>query len=79
MNVTVNEEKLRKLQAYIDNIMYDKTKNTLGDWLSDYGATVNDNYTITFGSHYALTKMLLRRDKEVIRNALAEILEHPAP
>lgn len=79
MSVTINEEKLSRLRAYIDDIMYDKTENTLGDWLSDYGAVVNENYTVTFGSHYALTKMLLRRDKEIIRNALAEILEYPAP
>ena len=68
------EDKFKNIKSYIDDVMYDKTNNTLGDWISDYGGVVNENYTITFGSHFALQKMLDRRDKEVIRIALSHAI-----
>lgn len=68
------EDKFKNIKSYIDDVMSDKTNNTLGDWISDYGGVVNENYTITFGSHFALQKMLDRRDKEVIRIALSHAI-----
>lgn len=68
------EDKFENIKSYINDVMSDKTNNTLGDWISDYGGVVNENYTITFGSHFALQKMLDRRDKEVIRIALSHAI-----
>lgn len=68
------EDKFKNIKSYIDDVMSDKTNNTLGDWISDYGGVVNENYTITFDSHFALQKMLDRRDKEVIRIALSHAI-----
>lgn len=70
----VMEDKFENIKSYINDVMSDKTNNTLGDWISDYGGVVNENYTITFGSHFALQKMLDRRDKEVIRIALSHAI-----
>ena len=69
----INADALNRLRKHSNDILYDKTKNTLGDWISDYGGVVNENYTITFGSHFALQKMLDRRDKEVIRIVLDQL------
>ena len=69
----INADALNRLRKHSNDILYDKTKNTLGDWISDYGGVVNENYTITFGSHFALQKMLDRRDKEVIRIVLDQV------
>lgn len=69
----INTDALNGLRKHSNDILYDKTKNTLGDWISDYGGVVNENYTITFGSHFALQKMLDRRDKEVIRIVLDQL------
>ena len=68
------EDKFENIKSYINDVMSDKTNNTLGDWISDYGGVVNENYTVTFGSHFALQKMLDRRDKEVIRIALSHAI-----
>lgn len=68
------EDKFENIKSYINDVMSDKTNNTLVDWISDYGGVVNENYTITFGSHFALQKMLDRRDKEVIRIALSHAI-----
>lgn len=75
----VNWEQYDRLLAHANNIVYDKTKNTLADWVSDYGGRENEKGYVEFGSHYALAKMLDRRDKEVIRNVLAALVgELPA-
>jgi len=68
----VNEIVLAKLIKHADDIVYDKSKNTLEQWVADYGAEVSKEPipTIKFGSYYALYMMLARRDKEVIRNIL---------
>lgn len=75
----VNWEQYDRLLAHANNIVYDKTKNTLADWISDYGGRENEKGYVEFGSHYALAKMLDRRDKEVIRNVLEALVgELPA-
>ncbi|MNC35695.1 hypothetical protein D3C75_841870 [compost metagenome] len=75
----VDWERYDLLKAHINRIVYDKTKNTLKDWISDYGGSETEQGRIEFGSHYALAKMLDRRDKEVIRYALGLLFtEQPA-
>lgn len=74
----VNWEQYDRLVAHADDIIYDKTKNTLADWISDYGGRKNERGYVEFGSHYALAKMLDRRDKEIIRNVLAAMFSESA-
>ena len=70
--LAVNTEFLERLVKLInDPDLTDKRDNTLADWLRDYGATEESDLTITFGSTYALSKMIARRDKEVIRCILS--------
>jgi len=71
----INEGYLALLEKHIDDVIYDKRENTLGDWIADYGAVVNDDMRISFGSHLSLQMMLERRDKEVIRF----VLQNKAP
>lgn len=70
----INEGYLALLEKHIDDVIYDKKENTLGDWISDYGAVVNDDMRISFGSHLSLQMMLERRDKEVIRVVLQQLI-----
>jgi len=72
--VAVNERYLELIESHINDIVYDKTKNTLGDWIADYGAVVSDDMRISFGSHLSLQMMLERRDKEVIRVVLQQLI-----
>ena len=73
-SVAVNERYLELIESHINDIVYDKTKNTLGDWIADYGAVVSDDMRISFGSHLSLQMMLERRDKEVIRVVLQQLI-----
>lgn len=70
----VNWEQYDRFMAHADDIIDDKTKNTLADWISDYGGRENEKGYVEFGSHYALAKMLDRRDKEVIRYVLVALV-----
>ena len=72
--IKINEMYLALIEKHINDIVYDKTKNTLGDWIADYGAVVSDDMRISFGSHLALQMMLERRDKEVIRAVLQQLI-----
>lgn len=69
----VDKDAIDRLNKFANTILTDKTKNTLSDWIADYGAVVTDEGRVSFGSHYALHRMLMRRDKDVIRHALSEL------
>jgi len=47
----INEGYLALLEKHINDVVYDKKENTLGDWIADYGAVVSDDMRISFGSH----------------------------
>ena len=70
----INEGYLALLEKHIDDVIYDKRENTLGDWIVDYGAVVSEDMRISFGSHLSLQMMLERRDKEVIRVVLQQLI-----
>ena len=70
----INEGYLELLEKHINDVVYDKKENTLGDWIADYGAVVSDDMRISFGSHLSLQMMLERRDKEVIRFVLQQLI-----
>ena len=70
----INEGYLALLEKHINDVVYDKKENTLGDWIADYGAVVSEDMRISFGSHLALQMMLERRDKEVIRAVLRQLI-----
>ena len=70
----INEGYLALLEKHINAVVYDKKENTLGDWIADYGAVVSDDMRISFGSHLSLQMMLERRDKEVIRFVLQQLI-----
>lgn len=72
--VKINERYLALLEKHINDVVYDKKENTLGDWIADYGAVVSDDMRISFGSHLSLQMMLERRDKEVIRFVLQQLI-----
>lgn len=70
----LNQKYLDQLIKHVDDIIYDKTQNDVNQWIEDYGGrigkTQTDQFTVTFGSTYALRKMLERRDKDVLRQVL---------
>ena len=70
----LNQKYLDQLIKHVDDIIYDKTQNDLTQWIEDYGGRIGethtDQFTVTFGSTYALRKMLVRRDKDVVRQVL---------
>lgn len=70
----INERYLALLEKHINDVVYDKKENTLSDWIADYGAVVHENMRIDFGSHLSLQMMLERRDKEVIRAVLQQLI-----
>ncbi len=72
--VTINEQYLSFLEKHINDIIYDKTQNTLADWIADYGGTSTKDFKVEFGSHLALQMMLERRDKEIIRIVLNSLI-----
>lgn len=73
-HIKIDREKFDQLMKFANDIIYDKSKNTLGDWVRDYGGRETEVGRIEFGSHYALAKMLDRRDKEVVRNILNQLV-----
>ena len=80
----VNEEIYTQLKKYSDNIIYDdKYEATLKQWLDSYGANIRSeldeegNYCdfVTFGSAYAVWKMMERFRKQVVRETLDMLVE----
>ncbi len=80
----INEEIYTKLKKYSDNIIYDdKYEATLKQWLDSYGANIRSeldeegNYCdlVTFGSAYAVWKMMERFRKQVVRETLDMLVE----
>ena len=75
----VNGENYTILKKYSDDIIYDdKYEATLKQWLDSYGANIRSeldedgNYCgfVTFGSVYAVMKMIERFRKQVVRDTL---------
>ena len=80
----INKDSYQILKKYSDDIIYDdKYEATLKQWLDSYGANIRSeldedgNYCglVTFGSAYAVWKMMERFRKQVIREALAMLVE----
>ena len=80
----VNEENYTVLKKYSDDITYDdKYEATLKQWLDSYGANIRSelddegNYCgfVTFGSAYAVWKMMERFRKQVVRETLSMLTE----
>ena len=80
----LNEENYTNLKKYSDNIIYDdKYEATLKQWLDSYGANIRSeldeegNYCgfVTFGSAYAVWKMMERFSKQVVRETLGMLVE----
>lgn len=74
----VNQKEFERLTAYANDVLTDKTQNTLEQWVADYGGRLNERTYLEFGSYYALAKMLARRDREVVRKVLAALTTHQA-
>lgn len=58
------------LRCFSNDVQSDKSHNTLGDWVRDYGGRTNEKTYIEFGSYEAIHAMLVRRDKEIVREVL---------
>lgn len=80
----LNEENYANLKKYSDNIIYDdKYEATLKQWLDSYGANIRSELDedrdycgfVTFGSAYAVWKMMERFRKQVVRETLAILVE----
>ena len=80
----LNEEIYTQFKIYSDDIIYDdKYEATLKQWLDSYGANIRSeldeegNYCgfVTFGSAYAVWKMMERFRKQVVRETLAILVE----
>ena len=80
----VDEEIYTQLKKYSDDIIYDdKYEATLKQWLDSYGANIRseldeegDYYGfVTFGSAYAVWKMMERFRKQVVRETLDMLVE----
>ena len=74
-HIKIDREKFDQLMKFANDIIYDKSKNTLGDWVRDYGGGETEAGRVEFGSWLALAKMLDRRDKEVVRNILNQLTD----
>lgn len=82
--MVINELNYEKLKKYSDGVIYDdKYEATLKQWLDSYGANIRSelddegNYCgfVTFGSVYAVMKMMERYRKQVVRETLDMIVE----
>ena len=80
----VNKENYAKLKKYSDGIIYDdKHEATLKQWLDSYGANIRSELDedrdycglVTFGSVYAVMKMMERFRKQVVRETLYLLVE----
>ena len=75
----LNEEIYTQLKRYSDDIIYDdKYEAALKQWLDSYGANIRSELDedrdycgfVTFGSAYAVGKMMERFRKQVVRETL---------
>lgn len=74
----INTEAYEQLKKYSEDIVYDdKSEYTIADWLNCYGANISsemeeENYVgfVTFGSVFAVAKMMERFRKQVVRDTL---------
>lgn len=74
----INTEAYEQLKKYSEDIVYDdKSEYTIADWLNCYGANIRsemeeENYVgfVTFGSVFAVAKMMERFRKQVVRDTL---------
>lgn len=80
----INTETYEQLKKYSDDIIYDdKYEATLKQWLDSYGANIRSeldedgNYCdlVTFGSAFAVWKMMERFRKQVVRETLNMLVE----
>ena len=80
----INTETYYQLKKYSDNIIYDdKYEATLKQWLDSYGANIRSELDedgdycgfVTFGSAYAVWKMMERFRKQVVRETLDILVE----
>ena len=80
----LNKQSYAVLKKYSDDIIYDdKYEATLKQWLDSYGANIRSelddegNYCgfVTFGSAYAVWKMMERFRKQVVRETLSMLTE----
>ena len=80
----LNEEIYTQFKIYSDDIIYDdKYEATLKQWLDSYGANIRSELDedrdycgfVTFGSAYAVWKMMERFRKQVVRETLAILVE----
>ena len=83
-DMKLNKESYTVLKKYSDDIIYDdKYEATLKQWLDSYGANIRSeldeegNYCgfVTFGSAYAVWKMMERFRKQVVRETLSMLVE----
>lgn len=84
MIMKINKENYEILKKYSEGIIYDDKQNyTVKDWLDNYGANIRSeldeegNYSgfVTFGSVYAVMKMMERFRKETVRSVLADLVK----
>lgn len=74
----INTEVYEQLKKYSEGIVYDdKSEYTIADWLNCYGANIRsemyeENYVgfVTFGSVFAVAKMMEGFRKQVVRDTL---------
>lgn len=80
----INKENYEALKKYSEDIIYDDKQNyTMKDWLDCYGANIRSeldeegNYSgfVTFGSVYAIMKMMERFRKETVRSVLEDLIK----
>lgn len=79
-----NKENYETLKKYSEDIISDDKQNyTMKDWLDCYGANIRSeldeesNYSgfVTFGSVYAVIKMMERFRKETVRSVLEDLVK----
>lgn len=76
--MSINTEVYEQLKNYSGDIIYDdKSDYTVADWLTCYGANIRseldeENYIgfVTFGSVFAVAKMMERFRKQVVKDTL---------
>ena len=75
----INKDSYQILKKYSDDIIYDdKHEVTLKQWLDSYGANIRSELNedgdycgfVTFGSAYAVWKMMERFRKQIVRDTL---------
>lgn len=78
----LNEEIYTQFKIYSDDIIYDdKYEATLKQWLDSYGANIRSELDedgdycdlVTFGSAYAVWKMMERFRKQVVRETFSYV------